>query len=552
MRFCLALAITATVALSGAGRALAAELPKWGPRADIEGGLDTSGGRGGVVDLFVPFAQSNTTLLFGNARAGFDDTDNGTGSFGLVLRHMLASGWNLGAYGYYDRARSDFAQGFNQATLGVEALSRDIDLRANVYLPFGDRVKTIGSVSGGPSIASLVGTSIQITTPGALTFEERAMRGFDAEVGWRLPIWDDDSKALRLYAGVFHFDDDIVEAVTGPRLRAELTVYEIPGLWEDSRLTVGAGYMQDDVRGGNGFGLLRLSVPLQPPAEGAKLTAQERRMMERVVRDVDIVTGTRTTQGPTLVETATQTANGTGITVIDSATTSGADLQTAVTNAGADSLVILSGDFNTTTTTTLQTGQTMMGTGNVTVRGASGHTAVLTTPGATINASTSVTGIGAVTMANDSTLTGMTINQTMSLPAGDPRGVVAIGLSNVTIINNTITVDASNASAFGTYIADSSNVIVAGNTISATRPGATAMGLYARNSSLIIADNTLNAGGSTTYATYLVATGGETLTILPGSTGNVFGGNCAYAIGGGTITGSVSYTTTGGASGTCP
>jgi len=543
--------IVAAVTLCARGPVSAEEAPKWGAHVDVEGLLGTERSLG-VIDFFVPLAQSNRTLLFGDIRMRADEEGSHEGNFGLGVRHMLASGWNVGAYGFFDHSRSDLDSYFSQATLGIEALGRDFDLRANAYLPVGERVQDLGSIAGG-SFASIVGSAIEVTTLGAILHQERALQGFDAEIGWRVPLWSvEDNKALRLYAGMFRFDDSVVEAVTGPRLRAELTMYEVPYLPEDSRLTLGAEYQDDNLRGSQGFAMARLRIPLQSERSDRRpLNWQERRMTDFVVRDIDIVTEAHTVQAPNIVETATQTADGRDIAVVDGATTPGADLQTAVTNAGAGSLVILTGTFNTTTTTTLQAGQAMMGAGSVTVRSASGHTAVLNTSAATINASTASTGIAAVTMANDSALLGMTINQTQNPADSDPHGVVVDNLTNVVIANNVITVDSSNGSAFGTYITNSSNVTVTGNTISATRPGAVAIGLYANSSSLMVADNTLSAFGNIAYAAYLVADPGKTLTILPGSTGNVLAAGGCDHVGSGTFTGAFSYSS-GGTTGTCP
>jgi hypothetical protein len=53
----------------------------------------------------------------------------------------------------------------------ISTLGRDFDFRANAYLPFGERVKDLGSTPGGATFASLVGSTIQVTTLGA-TFHE--------------------------------------------------------------------------------------------------------------------------------------------------------------------------------------------------------------------------------------------------------------------------------------------------------------------------------------------------------------------------------------------
>src|SRR3546814_5596962 len=104
----------------------------------------------------------------------------------------------------------------------------------------------------------------------------------------------------------------------------------------------------------------------------------ERRMADPVVRDVDVVSQSGAFGKP---ETATATASGGAITVVSSASTAGANLQAALTTAGTNSTVILSGSFNTGgAITTLQSGQTLMGAGSIPVRAPSGRTATLTTP----------------------------------------------------------------------------------------------------------------------------------------------------------------------------
>ncbi len=505
--------------------ALAQSAPKWGASINFEARPGTKRNLG-EGDLFAPLAQTETSLLFGNIRGRFDDDNNREGNFGLGFRHMFA-GWNFGAYGYYDRKRTDFDNYFSQATFGVEALGRDFDFRANAYLPFGDRMKDAGSIAGGPTYASVAGTTIQVITPGSLTRREYALGGFDAEIGWRVPIWAaDDTKALRLYAGMFHFDDSMVKAVTGPRLRAELTMYQVPYLWEGTRLTLGAEFQHDDVRGSQGFGLIRLSVPLQPPAKDIKLTAQDRRMTDRIVRDVDIVTQARTTQTPTIVETATQTAGGKAITVINSATTAGNDLDSAVTAAGNNSTVILNGTFQVSgpNSISLAFGQSLMG-GAIDVRTASGRVATLNSAASIIGTNLPST---VVTVNAGGTLSGLTVTST----TGSYAVRVADGATGATIANNTInSIQSANNAAIALALGQNTSATVIGNTLTATGSGpATTMTAFSANVSNInvtFSGNTLNASGGATNNMVWLAGG---TTINAGSTGNVRGsGNCTGA-----------------------
>ncbi|MBF0166962.1 MAG: hypothetical protein HQL45_04965 [Alphaproteobacteria bacterium] len=203
------------------------------------------------------------------------------------------------------------------------------------------------------------------------------MQGFDAEIGWRLPFFKADAgQQLRIYGGGYRFaaDSETVPKIQGPRGRLDLTFAQVPYLWDGSRLSLGAEVQHDNPRGTQGFVSARLRIPLQffGKADPAKLTAQELRMTDPIIRDIDIVSQARAYGAP---EAATQTASGQTLTVLDSNTTTGAGLPAAIAAAGANSIVILSGTFSTTAVTTLQSGQTVMGGGSTSVRSLSGRTA---------------------------------------------------------------------------------------------------------------------------------------------------------------------------------
>lgn len=122
--------------------------PKWGSHIDLEAKPGTKRSLG-EIDLFAPIAQDAQTLYFANLRGRFDNNSSREGNLGLGVRRMLPSGWNLGAYGYLDRRRSDNGNYYNQTTLGAELLGQDWDLRANAYFPFGTKARSLGSTGGG-------------------------------------------------------------------------------------------------------------------------------------------------------------------------------------------------------------------------------------------------------------------------------------------------------------------------------------------------------------------------------------------------------------------
>jgi len=545
------LGMTFFAALVGAGPAAYAQVPsgmKWSPYIDFE--VKPGSKRDiGEANVFVPFAQTDRTLFFGDLRGRFDGGGSREGNLGFGVRHMLPNGWNVGGYGYFDRRRTETGNFFNQTTLGAEALGRDWDLRTNFYIPTGNRVRDLGSTGGtGGSTAAIVANTVQVTTVGSTTREERALKGYDAEVGWRAPLFDvEDSKQLRVFVGGYRFSDAGI-SVSGPRVRTEFTMAEVPGLWKGARLALGAEIQHDHARGRQAFVSLRLRIPFGGGGERASsLNFQERRMTEPVIRDVDIVTQSRVSGStPSMVETTSLTSAGQGFSVISSDATTGAALPGAVAAAGANSTVILAGTFNTTAITTLQTGQTLMGTGTLTVRTPTGRTATLTLPGATITGT--VAGNNpTVAMGNNSTLTGMIISN-LSTGGGvpNPFSVRANNVTGATISNNRLTTTENlvGGTSQALLIVGSTNITASGNTLSATGTGI-AVGINVVNSTgVLVTGNTLSAtGNSGGNSRAIVINNGS---FAAGSTGNtILTGICSVAVAG---TGSIGLTS----GGTCP
>lgn len=513
--------------------------PKWGPFLDVEGMVGTQRSIG-ELDLFVPLGQNEQTLLFSDFRFKADSQNSLEGNLGLGARHMLPGGWNLGGYGYFDRRQSPNYNYFNQLTFGAEMLGTNFDFRANTYWPIGQTSASMGT-TGGPTTGTISGSTLLVTTPQTTTSTEYALSGFDAEAGVRVPIFDTTGPYdLRFYAGGYRFSDGVTPVIAGPRFRLEFTNYRIPELWGGTRLMTGVEYQYDDVRGSQGFASLRLRVPLQAEARRGSLNYQERRMTDPIVRDVDIVSQVQKIVTPSITEAATATASGQAITAISSATTTGAALPGAVTAAGVDSFVVLQGTFNTgASNINTRFNQTLMGSGQLAVRTASGRTVTATMPGATIAATNASTNGGAVTLQSGSSLIGMTVTNAFSGGSGGSAVRMADGAGNLTIRNNTLIVTQSgNNAALGlSGGTGQSNTLISGNSITVTGSGtATTMTALALNglggSAFTITGNTLSASGGTTNNMVNL----NNATINAGSTGNVRGsGACNGAATSGSI-----------------
>ncbi len=539
---------------------------RWGASVDI-GGQIGNGRKIGETALFVPLWQNSDSLLFTDIRGMFDNQQAREGNFGLGVRHMLGNGWNLGAYGYFDVRRSALGNTFQQATIGFEALSENLDFRGNVYLPVGGSEKTIGMGGSSTTYSAphlvLTGTQLGIqttstTTTGWTTVTEKAMRGVDAEVGVRLPVFPEELKLdMRAFVGGYHFEADGVRDISGPRGRLELTARDFAGL-SGARLTAGVTYQNDNVRGDQWIASARLRVPLQAPStlsDTPPLSYMESRMTDAVVRDVDIVSNSRTetaTSTTTQVlssEAAINTWNGqtvTSVVQVDAAAGQ-TGLQGAL-DGGGGAVVIANGDFDAAATATYVRAQTTLLGGGMAlrVRGANSGTELdFIAPGAAGSISGSLVGsIGMVRLSDDSVVAGMRIEHNNPvLFVNNPIGIEARSISNAYIIDNVISTESEGGTAFGVRIEDSENIWVIGNTISAWHPTANAVAFQIVSGSGLVQGNTLYASGSSgSYSVFLVDTYGRAPEFLPGSVGNVeISGTCLLNGAPGSAIGSIGF-----------
>lgn len=504
---------------------------RWGPWVEMGGRFSDSRSIG-EANLFAPVWQNSDSLLFFDVRASFDNHHAREGNFGLGFRHMLDNGWNLGGYGYLDVRRSSAGNSFYQTTLGVEALGETFDFRANAYLPIGKREKwqatstSTSTISTAPE-AVLTGTSLAIQRQVIDTVTtnyliERAMAGFDAEIGARLPVFsgDDFKLDVKAFAGGYHFEAEGMRDISGPRARLELVARDFaafPGM----KLTGGLTWQDDKVRGEQLIGSVGLRIPFHAPARGAKpLSYMEERMMDAVVRDVDIVTNSRSaTTVESVVSVDTEAAINTwndkvvaSLTHVDANDLDGDAIQAHLNDrqaaAGADgSVVVLNGHLTYDTSgLVVNDNQTLLGGGTtLRVRGAATGVEVdYVTAGAAGSVAafgvqpTVTTFHGAINLGSHSVVGGLTITQTRisvtnaAVYAYDTTGSIAFG----NVIQGSDAVD-----SHGIVFHGSIDGIAKGNVITtAGRPGT--YGLVAFQN----ATNILFEGNDVTTNTALSAT----------------------------------------------
>lgn len=345
------LATTIFTLLLGLVSAQDSEQDKWTSYIEVSAkpGNDRSLAKG---DLFIPLHQNEDLLVFGNFKANFDDQSYKEGNVGIGARRIYDE-WIAGGWIFYDWKESSTDNSFDQMTVGGEFLSNDWDIRANAY--FAEK-KT--KDSDGASVIELNGNQIQ-----ARLGEERALPGVDFEVGRKLPFFED----TRFFVGGYHYDASGFEKVSGPKLRLEMRIHDVPllsSIAHGSRLTLGAEYTEDSVRGSESFGLLQLRIPFGGKNKKRSLTSLEKRMMETVERDDDIITSER--QSDTLMALFNP-KTGQVINAVETIDASTSDVVSTVASAGQNSLIIADGshgDINVgSSTINTSPGQIIVGGG---------------------------------------------------------------------------------------------------------------------------------------------------------------------------------------------
>ncbi len=334
----------------------------------------TSGTNRGETTIFAPIRGGQRALLFGQLTAKFFDDSAKEGNLALGYRRMTTSGFNLGAWIGGDVRRSGIDNTFWQLSGGFEALSDRFDARVNWYGPI---TKPQAGVAGYAQV-QLQGNQIKL-----IGAEEVGMMGVDGEIGFRLPTsfakLDPNIFELRAYAGGYYFDNsDADQEIAGVKGRLELRVNDIIASLPGSRLTAEYEISHDDVRDTRHDIGLRVRIPLNggtPARALASLSGQQRRMLDGIERDTDIVTVR------SKAEAVADALTGTHFDRV--AYANAANSVTAASNAAGDnSLIIVNGEVQGGQE--LQGNQTLQGGGaTIQVRGRrTGLVVPFTAPGA--------------------------------------------------------------------------------------------------------------------------------------------------------------------------
>lgn len=498
---------------------------KWGSSRTLSG-----------AEAWVPLSWNGRTLSFMDARFVADDNEGREGNFGLGLRIVPEGAESIwGAYGFYDRRRSETGNIFSQATFGGEYLTENWDVRANGYLALSGKEKSTNTsyttnftFSGTGIVAQQVATTSQAV--------ETPLSGLDLELGYKLPFlkdsWFEDT---RVYGGAYHFGAAGVESMDGYRFRARARPFE----W----LELGLEHQSDTIRGTTNLAEVRFRIPFGRASESRKPRGIYKRLDERVIRDVDVVTqaGTQTSAvSRQAAVTNTTTGVAQKIYTVDNTAPGGGDgstgnpfntLAAAEAAAGAHDIVYVKAGDGTSANmdagiTLDDDGQKLIGSGAALVfdtasMGVTGLTVapanglVIASAGtAPVITNSAVNGDGITVTASDVEIAGLTVDSTTRY------GIVANGADNLTVSD--VTVERSGSHGFYAY---------------ATAAGATVDNLNLRNVTL---------SRSNSYGGYLLAQNGgeinnsvmDNVTITRSASTGLY----AYAVGAGALISAPSFT----------
>lgn len=272
-------------------------------------------------DVLLPLCLHQNDLVFMNPRGAWNDDEGQQVNVGFGTRHLFPDkNFILGGNLYYDRCITALGNTFNQGGGGVEFLSPWFDARLNGYLPehraqiAEEYVVTSGTtrkqaeywdapVAHGHTISQsgyAITEVYQWTHLQHYQTAERAMSGFDVEIGSRLPIpLVMDYAEVKTFAGYYSFSAHDGGRIAGMKARLEVCPVQavcLDACWYEDEKLMGSRY-SIGLRATLPFDLARLSRGLNP-FTGALAGFRERgaqasfhsRLTEQVVRDHHVKT----------------------------------------------------------------------------------------------------------------------------------------------------------------------------------------------------------------------------------------------------------------------
>jgi len=242
------------------------------------------------LNYMQPFLSTENQLPIIDLKLKIDNKKSKEINLGLVYRYNYEDNLILGTYAYFDHRRTASNFSISGLTAGVEVLSKYIDARANIYIPQSKRKKL--SHNGNKTV-EIKGTSIFAISGGHKY--ESALRGYDIEVGTPLFAFSDslnEQFGTKVFVARYSFSGKNVKAINGTRFRMEQTLGTMWAGDNSYKFHASAETQFDKIRKRQNFIGLGMKVAFNDKKNSYKKkpSGLKHRMMETVIRDVDIVT----------------------------------------------------------------------------------------------------------------------------------------------------------------------------------------------------------------------------------------------------------------------
>ncbi len=259
--------------------------PKYTPRVELTGKLGYSSKkeakrnilRGGFV---LPiFQQMNNYVSFITVIGLKDSAKHIEGNFGLGHRAFINKNWILGGYGFYDARKTENNNLIQQTTIGLEALSKYLEFRGNVYIPFGKShdlgVRNIYQAKYNQQRNKTIFKKSQ------QNLAEIALYGFDLEAGGSLPIYP----KLEGFLAFFYFNNKDVDSVTGVRIRTNYSFTHWCSIEAESNI--------DKKIGHTSYLGFKLSWDFNSSTNSNTFLSLNKKMTQLPIRDIDAITAVK-------------------------------------------------------------------------------------------------------------------------------------------------------------------------------------------------------------------------------------------------------------------
>jgi hypothetical protein len=241
------------------------------------------------LDYMQPIWSNNNNLSLVDLKLKLDNNNSKEINIGLVYRHNFNDKFVLGVYSYLDHRRTGDNFAVSGWTPGIEALSKYVDVRVNFYLPQNKKKKIANNNN---KIVVIKGTSIYAISGGHKY--EYPLKGYDIEIGGPVFGFSEElnSKfATKLFAAKYDFRNKNTRSIIGTRFRLEQPLGSMK-LGKNSGLyfTLNAETQYDKVTKRQNTIGLSAKLVFDDKKSTKKSIGLKSRMMDKVIRDVDIVT----------------------------------------------------------------------------------------------------------------------------------------------------------------------------------------------------------------------------------------------------------------------